>query len=93
MKLSEKQIERMAAAVIHGLMEGGFAVPKGDRAGVEGAVREVIAADLQAEEDLDREVERLLAPHTGRLDAEGADYRKMFALLKQKLARERGIVL
>ncbi len=93
MKVSEKQIERMAAAVIQGLVEGGFAVPKGDRAEVEAAVREVIAADLRAEEDLDREVERLLAPHADRLDAEGADYRKMFALLKQKLARERGIVL
>jgi hypothetical protein len=93
MKVSEKQIEQMAAAVMAGLVEGGFAVPRGDRAGVEAAIREVIAADLAAEADLEREVERLLAPHTDRLDAEGADYRRMFSLLKQKLARERGMVL
>jgi hypothetical protein len=56
-------------------------------------VRAVITEDLTAEEELDREVERLLEPHAARMDAEGADYRKMFNLLKQKLARERGIVL
>jgi len=92
-KVSEKQIEQIAAAVVEGLMAGGLAHPRGDRAALEAAVREVLRADLRGEADLDREVEALLRTHADRLDAEGADYRRMFNMLKQKLARERGIVI
>ena len=93
MKVSAKQIEQMAAAVVAGLLEKSLIHPKGSAAEVQAAVRSEIEADLAAEETLDQEVERMLAPHAAKLDAEGADYRRMFNLLKQKLARERGIVL
>jgi hypothetical protein len=92
MKVSPKQVEQMAAAVVAGLLEG--ARPAGGtREALETAVRQAIAEDLAAEDALDQEVERLLAPHAAKMDEEGADYRRMFTLLKQKLARERGIVL
>ncbi|MDP3940303.1 MAG: DUF507 family protein [Deltaproteobacteria bacterium] len=93
MKVSEKQIEQMATAVVEGLLEGGLAHPRGTRADLEAAVRDVLRADLRGEADLDQEVERLLEVHADRLDEEGADYRRMFNMLKQKLARERGIVI
>ncbi len=91
MRVSPKQVEQMATAVVAGLLEKGLA--KGTQATLEAAVRQAIAEDLAVEEALDQEVERLLAPHAAKMDEEGADYRKMFTLLKQKLARERGIVL
>ena len=93
MKVSPKQVEQMAAAVVAGLLEKGLIQPRGTREALETAVRQAIAEDLAAEDALDQEVERLLAPHAAKMDEEGADYRRMFALLKQKLARERGIVL
>ena len=92
-KVSEKQIEQMTTAVVSGLLEKSLVAPKGTRSELERAVRSVISEDLAAEDALDQEVERLLAPHVSKLDEEGADYRKMFNMLKQKLARERGIVL
>jgi hypothetical protein len=92
-RVSSKQIEQMAAAVVAGLLEKGLVQPKGTREALESAVRDAIAEDLAAEEALDQEVERLITPHAARMDAEGADYRRMSSLLKQKLARERGIVL
>ncbi|OGP84609.1 MAG: hypothetical protein A2Y95_12010 [Deltaproteobacteria bacterium RBG_13_65_10] len=93
MKVSAKQVEQIAHHVVSGLLSGGHLSPQVSHADLEAAVRAVITEDLAAEDVLDREVERLLAPHAERMDAEGADYRKMFNLLKQKLARERGIVL
>ena len=93
MKVSQKQIEQIAGAIVGGLMAGRFIAPGADRTALEGAIREAIRADLAAEETLDREVERLLVQHADRLDAEGADYRRMFAMLKKKLAGERGVVL
>ena len=93
MRVSPRQIEQMAAAVVAGLLEKGLVQPKGTREALESAVRDAITEDLAAEEALNEEVERLLAPHAAKMDEEGADYRRMFSLLKQKLARERGIVL
>lgn len=93
MKVSRKQIEQIAAAITEGLVSGGFARPRGARADLEAAISNVLRSDLDAEGVLDREVESLLQKHADRLDAEGADYRRMFGMLKKKLARERGIVL
>ena len=93
MKVSGKQIEQIAAAITEGLVAGGFARPRGDRADLEAAISDALRADLDAEGALDREVESLLQQHADRLDAEGADYRRMFGMLKKKLARERGFVL
>ncbi len=93
MKVSSKQIEQIAHAVVSGLLAGGHLAPRVSHADLEAAVRAVITEDLAAEDALDCEVERLLEPHADRMNAEGADYRRMFNLLKQKLARERGVVL
>ncbi len=93
MKVSRKQIDQIAAAITEGLVAGGFARPRGERADLEAAVSDALRTDLEAEGALDREVESLLQQHADRLDAEGADYRRMFGMLKKKLARERGIVL
>jgi hypothetical protein len=38
-------------------------------------------------------VEKLLASHEAEIARENMDYRKVFELTKQKLAKERGIVL
>ncbi|MFQ5458117.1 MAG: DUF507 family protein, partial [Myxococcota bacterium] len=91
MKVSGKQVEQIADAIAEGLIAGGHAQPRTDRAAMVAAIREAITADLRSEEALDREVERLLEQHADRLDADGADYRRMFAMLKKKLARDRGV--
>ncbi len=52
-----------------------------------------IIADLRAEEALDREVEQVLQGHSGAIDTQKLDYRKMFSMIKNRLAKERGIVL
>ena len=56
-------------------------------------MHEIIMRDLKAEDDLDREVEEILKTHTGSIDNQKIDYRKMFGMIKNKLARERGMVL
>ena len=53
----------------------------------------MILKNLRDEDDLDREVEEILKSHSGSIDSQKIDYRKMFSMIKGKLARERGIVL
>lgn len=93
MRLNEKQIDAIISLIFRKLKEKGLVEFKADEAKVLARAREAIEADIRAEDDLDREVEAILKSHSGQLDSSGADFRKMFQMVKNKLARERGIVL
>ncbi len=56
-------------------------------------ITEAILADLRAEDALDREVEEMINSHSAGLGGQTIDHRKMFNMIKNKLVRERGIIL
>ncbi len=49
--------------------------------------------ELQVEDRLNEQVKELLRAHSGEFARGDADYYKMFALVKRKLAQERGLIL
>ncbi len=57
------------------------------------AVRKVVLEDLQAEERLDAEARQILMEHTKEIRDSAVDYARLLAMVKGKLARERGFVL
>lgn len=93
MKLSREQVEKLVRVSLERLKEKGLIEFKADEKKVYERMVEIFLADLKKEEDLDREVEALLRSHSGAVDSQKVDYRKMFSMIKNKLARERGIVL
>ncbi len=93
MRLQREQIDHIAASVLKGLKEKGLIVLKADEEKVLERMRQAIVDDMKAEAELDREVEGILSAHMGEMDGGGVDYRKMFRMLKNKLAKERGIIL
>jgi hypothetical protein len=54
---------------------------------------ELFMQDLRAEDELDREVEDIIKTHAKEIEDGRMDYRRMFNLIKSKLARDRGIIL
>jgi hypothetical protein len=56
-------------------------------------VAEVITENMVAEDTLKKEVEKLLSAHEDEIANGHMDYRKVFELTMQKLAKEKGIVL
>ena len=56
-------------------------------------VEEFITEELMIEDRLNDEVRALLNKHTSDIERGRMDYRKLFELTKQKLVRERNIVL
>jgi len=56
---------------------------------VEGAINQ----DLSVEDRLNDEVKAILAEQEETLDENNINYRKMFQMVKNKLARERGLIL
>ena len=95
MRLSEDKVRRIAERVVDELEERGLvAYVRNDSAARSArvkAVYDVIIADLQAENEIDQEVERVLATYSRTLKATERDilYRKH----KEEIARRRNFEL
>jgi hypothetical protein len=93
MRLSKEMIKHIADAITSNLESKkfvGYDVPKN---AVSDMIAEVITEDMAAEDKLNKEVEKLLSAHEAEIARGQMDYRKVFELTKQKLAKERGMVL
>ena len=93
MRLPKEMIQHIADAIASNLESKGlveYEVPKGT---ISGKIAEVITADMMAEENLNSDVKKLLTTHEAEIAKGNMDYRRVFELTKQKLAKERGIVL
>jgi hypothetical protein len=93
MKLSKEQAEKITGIILARLKEKDLIVFKADEETVLKKMEDAFIADLKAEDSLDREIEQILSTHAAAIDSQRLDYRKMFNMIKSKLARERGIVL
>jgi hypothetical protein len=93
MKLTKDQVGRITELILTRLKEKELVLFKADEEDVASKMQAVFLADLKAEDNLDREVEQILSTHSAAIDSQRLDYRKMFNMIKTKLARERGIVL
>jgi hypothetical protein len=93
-RLKEEQIDKIAARITAVLAETSLATPKAERARINECIRNVIKADLKAEDDLEKEAEALLEK-TLRATGGGGDIdrHKMLKLIKAKLAQEKKMVL
>ncbi|MEW6676192.1 MAG: DUF507 family protein [Nitrospirota bacterium] len=54
---------------------------------------EIILDELTVEDRLNEEIRALLKKHESEIERNRMDYRKLFELTKQKLVKERGLIL
>jgi hypothetical protein len=88
----EQLAGRMAEAVVKRLVTRKLAEVK-DETRARELVRRILVEDLAAEEKLDADVRALLLDHAKEIRDSASDYRRVFALVKAKLAKERGFTL
>ena len=95
MRLKDEQIHRLAEKILNDLIASGEGVLKGERGAALAAVKTALAADLQAEAALERDAERILEENLKALGkaAVEIDRHKMLRMIKDKLAKERKIIL
>lgn len=93
MKITEKQMRRMASAIMSGLKEQKVIeqFKEKEDAVLERAF-EIIRADFSREAALDQEVHKMM-DDLERQNPNGFERYKMFPMLKKRLAKEKGIVL
>ena len=95
MRLKEEQIQRLAEKVYNDLSADSLISPRRERGAVVEGIAKAIAGDISREQALERDAERLLnetIAGLGRAALE-IDQRKMLRMIKDRLAKERKIVL
>lgn len=92
MKISEKQMKRMASAILDSLKEQKTIQFKEKEEVVLERATALIRADFAREAELDREVNRMMDDLERQNPGEFQRF-KMFPMLKRRLAKEKGIVL
>ncbi|SNB47512.1 Protein of unknown function [Geobacter sp. DSM 9736] len=94
MRLKEDQINRLAEKVLADLTSAKLISLKKERGAVLAGIREAIAADIKGEEALEKDAELLLEQTLRSMGgAAGIDRHKMLKMIKEKLAKDRKIVL
>jgi len=94
MHLKDEQIARLAEKVLGDLERAGLITVKQGRTTMLAAMKSAVAADLKVEEALERDAEALLEQTLrGIGGGDGIDRHKMLRMIKDKLAKERKIVL
>ena len=95
MRLKEEQIRGLAEKVYADLAADKLITPRGERGKVVSAIAGAISRNFAAEQQLERDAEKLLDETIAALGRGGADIdrRRMLKMVKDKLAKERKFVL
>lgn len=83
---------RMAEAVVKRLVLRKLAEVR-DESRAREVVRRILSEDLLAEEKLDADARALMLDHAKEIRDSASDYRRLFTLVRAKLAKERGFTL
>ena len=93
MRLNTTRVHHMATTVVERLTERGLLQVDGKPDPVIQQVESAITTELQVEDRLNADVREMLKQFDREFTEGRADYQKMFSMVKQKLIKERGLVL
>lgn len=93
MRLSKERVRHLAESLAARLLQDGHIEVAGDRKAFVAALDQAITDELSVEDRLNAEVRQLLKAYERQIEQGQVDYHKMFTMIKQKLVRERGLIL
>jgi hypothetical protein len=94
MRLKEDQIDRLAEKVLADLTAADLIILKKERGVILAAIKEAVRADIRVEEDLEKDAESLLEQTLRSMQGNAdIDRHRMLRMIKEKLAKDRKIVL
>ncbi|MGB9754403.1 MAG: DUF507 domain-containing protein [Roseiflexus castenholzii] len=93
MKLSPAKVEQLAAALVDYLAEVDGIMFRGDDSQLRLAVQQIMTDELMVEELLDAEIHKMLLAYKYEITMGRLSYDDLFKKTKQRLVRERRLVL
>ncbi len=93
MRIQKELIDRIAKKTVRSLIENNLIIWEDRPEKLETIINDIITEDLMVEDRLNDEVKTLLESRTQEYEREMMDYGRVFQMVKQKLVRERGLIL
>ena len=93
MRLSNRKIEHLGKRVLKLMQEDPRIHPSGNTDLVLRAVEDALTDNMKAEEEIDQEVEKLLAENLNEIRAMEMDFGALRSKMKREMARKRRFVL
>jgi uncharacterized protein len=93
MRLSKERVRHLTESVVARLQQDGYVELVGERKTLVEALDHAVTEELSVEDRLNVEVRQLLKAYEKQIEQGQVDFQKMFTMIKQKLVRERGIIL
>lgn len=93
MKVREEQVRQVCRTILSRWKERGMIVPKAPEEALLAKMAGAMLEDFRREQELDREVEALMEKHSGEIARNPVNSRQLFLKIKERLAKERKIVL
>ena len=94
MRLKDDQNDRLAEKVLADLTGANLILLKKERGVILAGIKEAVKADIKGEEDLEKAAENLLEQTLRAMPGSAdIDRHKMLRMIKEKLAKDRKIVL
>lgn len=83
----------MTESLVSRLQEEGYAEVVGEKQALIEALDRTIMDELLVEDRLNAEVRALMKRYAAEVERGQVDYQKMFTMIKNKLVKERGLIL
>ncbi|MBI1821512.1 MAG: DUF507 family protein [Nitrospirae bacterium] len=93
MRLTKNQISMMAKNMVEHLLHQKMIKPLVEKEKLIALIENTITGDFMVEEQLNQEVRELMKNYSEQIEKGEVDYNRLFQMIKQKLAKERGLVL
>lgn len=93
MRLTKERIQSIVSTMIGRLRNQGLLEITGSTENLTRKLDQVITEELTVEDRLNVEIREILKKFESDFEKGRADYQKMFTMVKQKLVRERGLIL
>lgn len=93
MRLSSERIAILSKTLADKLIEGKYLEPVIPKDQIITKMEHIIREELMIEDKINQEVKGLLSAYEREIERGDIDYNKMFNMIKNKLIKERGLVL
>ncbi|MFA6148472.1 MAG: DUF507 family protein [bacterium] len=93
MRFTDEMVRRLCAGILARWKAKGLIRPKTSDDALLSRMTEEIQKDIRREAELDRDADALLEKHLGKIEGTQANTRVLFQKIKERLAKERDIVL
>ncbi|MGW8272663.1 MAG: DUF507 family protein [Thermodesulfovibrionales bacterium] len=93
MRIPKSWVPIIAGKVIDSIVGRDYVEPLIPVSDLKKAAEEILLEDLSAEDRLNEEVREILRQHEKDIEFKKLDYKRLFDMTKQKLVRERNLIL